>query len=146
MTRAAFVVWILGAALALYDASGHSRSMPRDLAEAIVEAAQARPVAGDAKTTAALLAVLAFRESSFRNDVTGDGGASCGAYQTPCAITPLRDWKAQTRIALDILERSFAACPEYPLAIYASGSCTSAAGRRISTARIAEAKALAVRP
>ena len=130
--------WILTIAILMHDTHGYSRNMPPAMAQAIADVAPDR-------ATAALLVVFAFRESSYRSDVKGDGGASCGAWQTPCARTP-KDVKGQAVLALAIMRASMLACPEYPLAPYASGSCSSAAGRRISTARIAEAKALAVTP
>ncbi len=126
--------WILTIALLMHDSHGYSRSMSPAMAQAIADVAPDR-------ATAALLVVFAFRESSYRADVKGDGGASCGAWQTPCARTP-KDVRGQAVLALAIMRASMLACPDYPLSVYASGSCTSAAGRRISTARIAEAKRL----
>ena len=141
-----FVRWILAIAVLVVDAHGYSRSMPNPLALAVSRATQDRH-------EAALLVVFAFRESSYRSDVRGDGGASCGAWQTPCSRTDLCTGSSaqscfdkQAALALSIMHQSMVACPEYPLAVYASGSCSSPAGRRISTARIAEAKALALHP
>lgn len=131
--------WVLRIALLVHDAHGFTRAMPPAMASAIVD------VAADS-VEAATLVVLAFRESSYRTDVRGDAGQSCGAWQTPCSSTPLGDVRAQAKIAVAILRRSAALCPSHPLAIYASGSCTNPAGRRISDARIAEASALAVAP
>lgn len=130
--------WILAIALLMHDSHGYSRNMPPAMAQAIADVAPDR-------ATAALMVVFAFRESSYRADVKGDGGASCGAWQTPCARTP-KDVRGQAVLALAIMHASMAACPDYPLAVYASGSCTSQAGRRISTARIAEAKRLEATP
>lgn len=139
--------WLLLIAMRITDAHGFAGKPPAALVDAIATLSEAHPVAGDARTTAALLMVLAFRESSYRLDVMGDGGRAYGAFQIhqcapyTCAAL-LRDARKQVDVALRILARSFAACPEYPLAIYSSGSCTNAAGRRISTARIAEARSL----
>jgi hypothetical protein len=126
--------WILTIAILMHDTHGYSRAMPSAMAQAIADVAPDR-------ATAALMVVFAFRESSYRADVKGDGGASGGAWQTPCARTP-RDVRGQAVLALAIMRASMLACPEFPLAVYASGSCASQAGRRISTARIAEAKRL----
>ena len=152
-----FIRWILAIAVLVVDAHGYSRAMPNPLAVAVTRAI--RPAGDSEQLTptqrheAALLVVFAFRESSYRSDVRGDGGASCGAWQTPCARTelcghtsPQSCFDAQAALALAIMRASMLACPEYPLAVYASGRCDSAAGRRISTARIAEAKRLALIP
>ena len=151
-----FVRWILAIAVLVVDAHGYSRAMPNPLAQAVEHA-----VAGSDPATshheAALLVVFAFRESSYRSDVRGDGGASCGAWQTPCsrtklctAASPQSCFDAQAELALSIMHASFVACPEFPLAVYAGGTaagpCSSPAARRISTARIAEAKKLALMP
>ena len=130
--------WILTIALLMHDSHGYTRAMPPAMAEAIAA------VAPD-KATAALMVVFAFRESSYRSDVKGDGGASCGAWQTPCARTP-KDVKGQAVLALAIMRRSWMLNPEHPMAAYCSGNPNSLAGIRISDARIAEAKALAVMP
>ena len=136
------ITWVLTIALLVTDSHGFSRAMPAKLAQAILNATKDR-------AEQAVMVVFAFHEGSYRTDVRGDSGASCGTFQSRCAVTPLCTasspqacFDTQARIALDTMHRSFAACPEYPLAVYASGSCTSAAGRRISTARIAEARRL----
>lgn len=136
MSASTYLTWILKIALLVHDAHGFTRAMPPAMAAAIADATTDRD-------EAAVLVVLAFRESSYRADVRGDGGRSCGAWQTPCAVTPLGDARKQAVLALGIYRRSAALCPAHPLAIYASGSCGSIAGRRISDARIAEASALA---
>ena len=149
------VQWILAIALLVHDGHGYSRAMPRLLGDAIAAVAPDRD-------TAALLVVFAFRESSYRADVKGDYYAdadgvvrphSCGAWQTPCSRTPLcvassgaKCFQAQAALAWSIMQASMVACPDYPLAVYASGNCTSLAGRRISTSRIAEARTLAMEP
>jgi hypothetical protein len=73
---------------------------------------------------AATLDVLAAHESAYRTGVTGDGGKSCGAYQTPCARTPA-DGLGQTRLALSILKDANDRCPGHPIWLYASGHCAS---------------------
>jgi hypothetical protein len=70
------------------------------------------------------LDVLAARESGYRLTVIGDGGKSCGAYQTPCARTP-SDALGQTRLALAILRTAIGRCAEHPVWMYASGHCSS---------------------
>ena len=71
---------------------------------------------------AAWLFVLGAHESGYHTGVTGDGGKSCGAYQTPCAVTP-SDGLGQSRLAIKILRQAMAACPEHVLWAYASGRC-----------------------
>ena len=145
MTPADYLAWILKIALLVHDSHGFTRPMPSSMASAIAD------VTTDT-TEAAVLVVLAFRESSYRDTAKGDYWAdpdgvvrahSCGAWQTPCLVTPIGDVKKQAAIAIGIYRRSATLCPSHPLAIYASGSCSSLAGRRISNARIAEASALA---
>lgn len=142
MTPPDLAAWLLVAASQLLDRSGHAGRPPQAVVDAIAAGATADPVAGDQVHTAALLLVIAFRESSYRADVRGDSGKSCGLYQTPCARTTLRDPAQQTRLALQILRQSFTACPDFPLAVYASGSCANPAGRRISTERLADVRSL----
>lgn len=71
---------------------------------------------------AVMLDVIAAHESGYRTNAKGDGGKSCGAYQTPCVRTP-PDGLGQTRLALQILKVSNDACPGHPLWMYASGHC-----------------------
>jgi hypothetical protein len=68
--------------------------------------------------------VLAAHESGYRTSAKGDGGKSCGAYQTPCSRTP-PDAAGQTRLALSILKDANDRCPGHPLWLYASGHCAS---------------------
>lgn len=142
MTSAELALWLTLAAREVKDAHGFAGRPAPAIVDAIATESIADPVAGDAQHTAALLLVVAFRESSYRADVRGDGGRSCGLYQSACATTPLRDPRAQTRIAIATIRRSMLACPDYPLAVYASGTCTNVAGRRISIERIALANQL----
>ena len=146
MTRANLLAWILSASSAFADGHGHAfPRAPLALAAGIVDAAladasSAAPLFPDARTTAALLLKIASRESGYRTEVVGDGGKSCGAFQTPCASTPLRDPVRQPVLAIAILRRSFALCPEAPLAPYASGRCDSPRGRAISADRLADVR------
>jgi hypothetical protein len=142
MTPQALTLWLSTAAAELKDGHGFAGRPAPAVVQAIADAAVADPLMGDEQHTAAILLVFAFRESSYRADVRGDSGKSCGLFQSPCASTPLRDPKAQATIALRIMRRSMTACPDFPFAVYASGSCASAAGRRISSERIADAKRL----
>jgi hypothetical protein len=146
MTPAELALWLTTAAHEVKDSHGFAGRPSSAVVEAIAAESIASPIGGNAQATAALVLVFAFRESSYRTDVRGDGGRSCGLLQTPCAITPLRDARAQVRIGIELLKRSALASPDglHPWATYASGSPTNAAGIRISDARAAEAKALLV--
>ena len=136
--------WILTIALLVHDAHGFTKRMPLAMAQAIDAAAAANPIGGDVKYTAALLTVFAFRESSYRTEVVGDGGKSAGAWQTPAGSTS-HDVAKQAVYALALMHASAAACPDAPLATYAGG-CGNAQARRISSARMALAHELAVAP
>jgi hypothetical protein len=82
-----------------------------DTAEEIATAAEESPLPGDnGRYTAAVLTVMAFRESSFRRDVVGDDGASRGLFQ----ISTI--WgEPSARLALKLLHKSFNVCREKPL-------------------------------
>jgi hypothetical protein len=142
LTPQALALWLSTASAELKDGHGYAGRPAPAVVQAIADESIADPLMGDPISTAAVLLVFAFRESSYRADVRGDSGKSCGLFQSPCASTPLRDPKAQATIALAIMRRSMVACPDFPFAVYASGSCSSVAGRRISSERIADAKRL----
>lgn len=137
-------LWLTTASAEVKDGRGFAGRPHSTVVQAIASESIADPIGGDALGTAAIVLVFAFRESSYRTDVRGDGGRSCGLGQTPCAITPLRDAPAQVRIMIRLLRQSAVASPDglHPWATYASGSPTNAAGIRISDARSAEARAL----
>lgn len=134
------ILWLTTASAEVKDSHGFAGRPHPSIVAAIATESIADPVLGDPQRTAALLLVIAFRESSYRADVVGDGGRSCGLYQSSCASTKLRDPVGQTRIALANVRRSIAACPDAILAVYASGSCGNVAGRRISVSRVAESQ------
>lgn len=91
--------------------------------------------------TAALVVAIAFRESSFRNDARSATDDGCmmqlhgrhGLAAEECV-----------RIAMTLLRASMAACPGYPLAVYAEGprGCSSGRAQRISRDRMAIAARL----
>jgi hypothetical protein len=72
---------------------------------------------------ASWLYVLGAYESGYRLSAVGDGGQSCGAWQTPCARTRGLDGLGQARVAVAILKQAIASCPDHPLWAYASGRC-----------------------
>ena len=93
--------------------------------------------------TAALVVAIAFRESSFRNDVTSKTHDSC-MMQINRRPDLAEDPAACVRVAMTMLRESMRMCRE-PLAFYAEGprGCTSERAARISRDRMAIAKRLA---
>jgi hypothetical protein len=90
---------------------------------------------------AAVLVVMAWEEARLIPDAIGDGGKARCAYQLWGApLSVLRDLRQCTEIAYARLMASWAACPESPIAMYASGSCKR--GTRLSARRMAKAFAL----
>jgi hypothetical protein len=60
----------------------------------------------DAPLEAAVMAVYAYRESSLRPAVTGDGGRSCGMLQMRCELVRGLDLTGQARLWLSLVHRS----------------------------------------
>ena len=118
----------------------HSLAPGRDV-EAL---AWAVAVNATSKTEAAIITAVAFRESSLRNDVVGDGGHSVCAmqiYDGPEAL--LEDPIACVARGAAMLRASRRVDPENPLAFYARGPrWRSEEARRISRDRMALAKRL----
>jgi hypothetical protein len=122
-------------------------------AQEIADAAEADPIKGDARMTAATLTVYAWHESRFDANPCDrdprwdcDGGASLGKWQT------WRGWGDPTaETALRVMHKSFEICAKYPfadrLSWYAAGSKGGCEARReLSRSRMLAAKALAARP
>lgn len=155
-SRAALLKWCLDASVAFTDDAGHHfAKAPIAVCDGIIDAAIAdaatpTPLLPDAVDVVALLLKIASRESGYHDDAQGDyfvdadgvrRAHSCGLFQSLCTWpTPLRDPTKQAAIALKILHLSFAGCPDAPLAIYASGRCSSSSGRRISRTRLADTR------
>jgi hypothetical protein len=113
------------------------------VAGAIAEAVTAEnsPIFASLEIDEAVLLVIAREESRFRRDAVGDGGKSLGVFELKgTSRHDAFDLRAAARIAYARLRESAAACPDAPLAVYASGSCTNRTGRRISAQRMAEAR------
>jgi hypothetical protein len=91
-----------------------------ETAQAIATVADARPLPGsDARQTAAVLVVMAFRESAFQLDAVGDGGAARGLWQVHAGTLghPVAtDAEAQAWDALGLLDTSWRICSKHPLA------------------------------
>lgn len=96
------------------------------------------------------LAAIAFRESTFVTSAVGDHGESFCAFQLhmPGGVRTREGWSGEdlaadatkcVTVALRHLRRSFIHCQNLPaherLAAYATGTCLSARGRRISADR-----------
>jgi hypothetical protein len=105
------------------DGHGHAIPRPTGAALTISNACEGDVVLGATpKVCAAHLDVLASHESAYHTGVTGDGGKSCGAWQTPCSRTP-PDGQGQARLALRLLKQANDHCEGHPLWLYASGRC-----------------------
>lgn len=100
------------------------------------------------------LVAIAWRESSFRAAAVGDAGASFCWAQIHMGATRTREgWTGAdlaadparcALVALRVLRSSLASCAALPeddrIAAYASGSCRSPRGRRVSRDRAAVAR------
>jgi hypothetical protein len=95
----------------------------------------------DSVDEAALLLVVAWHEGRFRLYVRGDGGQSVCTMQVQGDAGAYYDLRRCVETGMRKLRRSAEACPDHPLAVYASGRCDWAWG--ISDARVREASALA---
>ena len=93
--------------------------------------------------TAALITAMAFRESSFRNDAKSKTNDHC-MLQVHARPDLADDLEKCVRTAISMLRESFAACPDYPIAFYASGpgACSNVRAQRISRDRLALARSL----
>jgi hypothetical protein len=88
---------------------------------------------------AAVLVDTAWRESAFRASVVSRDGRDLCAYQLRDAPRiVLSDLVECTERAIAKLRSSAEACPEAPLAAYATGTCSDPRGRRLSGWRMRE--------
>lgn len=136
MITAALVVKM---SLLVTDAAGHhpTKGIPNEGAEAI---ASACTTTGAGAVCAAVLVVQAFRESGYRLAAVGDGGLAHGPFQVHGGAP--KTWAEAVAQFVPLLQKSATTCKE-PLAMIASGSCTNAAGIRISRERMALARKIA---
>lgn len=134
--------WTLAASALVTDHAGHPMKPISSIgAQAIADACLATPLfeADDGRHCAALLVVMAARESGYQLGAVGDGGRAKGPWQVHSGTAP-KTWLEAAENYIPLVKRSMKACPEHPLAVIASGTCTNKAGRAISTSRIVEAK------
>ncbi len=94
--------------------------------------------------TAALVVAIAFRESSFRNEVKSKTNDHC-MMQVNRRPDLAEDPAKCVRVAMTMLRESMRMCPDHPIAFYASGpgACSNERAKRISNDRMAIAKRLA---
>jgi hypothetical protein len=103
-----------------------------DVASAIADGSKKNPLLGDAIHTAALMVVMTWHESRFRENQVGDSGASIGVAQvasfwtkTVCKDDDLADLSQNIDCSLKLLHISFEICRSHPiedrLAWYAAG-------------------------
>lgn len=91
----------------------------------------------DNRKDAAKLLIVAWRESRFNKGAIGDGGLALGAWQShsaPRAV--LWNLPLAAKFALDHLRYGETICPQWPLAVYASGNCKK--GHKVSDERMKE--------
>lgn len=135
--------YVLSVSVTVQDPNGHRFSPISDQgAQAIADGCIANPLFQndtDGRHCAVLLTVMSARESGYRLDAVGDGGLARGPFQQHMTAPP-KTWREAVDQYIPIVKRSMKACPEHPLAVIASGTCTNKAGRAISASRIAEAK------
>lgn len=96
------------------------------------------------RRTAALVVAIAFRESSFHNDVKSGTDDHCLMQVNRRPDLAGDDPRPCLRVALRMLRESMRMCPQYPIAFYASGprACGNARAQRISRDRMALAARL----
>ena len=114
-----YILSVLLALPAWKDGHGYPIRRPEAAARVIAEVTAD---SDEALRDAVTLDYLAAHESGYRTSAIGDGGKSCGPFQTPCDITPHTPLE-QTRLALRILKQAETVCPAHPLWAYASGRC-----------------------
>lgn len=144
----ALEAWVLLAMAYLAPGRDH-----RELGAAIAEVVDAeRPLFerdADRLKTASLVVAIAFRESTFRQDVTSKTDDWC-ALQVHRRPELALDARECIRVGLTMLRESMRVCPAHPVAFYSSGpiGCTDARAQRISRDRMWLASKLAreVRP
>jgi|GEM_PF-1427056 len=152
------LAWVLAASATLAPQRSHER-----LATAIASRVEAEAPLfkgdDDRKKTSALLVAMAFRESSLRPDAVGDHVA--GKPTSFCAFQVHLPWGKKTAegwsgpdlvedpekcvsAALSLVRMSMRACPDHPIAVYASGplGCANSRAQRISRDRLAIAQRL----
>lgn len=124
------------------------RETYEETAQGIAEAAAQSPALGGQYRTAAVLTVMALRESSFLQTASGDNNRSLGLFQMQAATVgqPAFLWMSgptqQSLAAIALLEQSFRICRARPLAEriswYAVGGnhCSSSVGARLSRHRM----------
>ena len=132
--------WVLAAMLLL--APGRDHHVLADAIDRVV-AAEAPLFRDDAdkRKTSALLVAVAFRESSFRNDISSKTDDHC-AFQVHERPDLKKNAEDCTRVAIAMLRESFKKCPEFPIAWYAAGpkGCADARAQRISSDRMTLAR------
>lgn len=140
--------FILGAMRLLAPGADHL-IVAREIAAVVLDEAPLFKDDADHLKTAALVVAVAFRESSFRTNVRSAQDDHClmqihGRTDVDASV------ETCIRVGIWMLRDSMRACPEHPIAVYASGpsGCTNARAQRISRDRMALAARLVreVRP
>ena len=100
----------------------------------------------DKRKTAGLIVAVAFRESSFRNDVASGTNDHC-LMQVHDRPELASDVVECVRVGIRMLRESMHVCASSPLAFYAEGprGCSSERAQRISRDRLSLAQRLVAR-
>ena len=88
---------------------------------------------------AAILLLMAWRESRFKRKAIGDKGKALGPWQLHRVPTEvLTNLPLATHITIIRLRDSETLCPAHPLAVFAKGNCQNKDGITISDSRMKE--------
>jgi hypothetical protein len=125
--------------------SPDARAIAEAAAQAVLDDAEHAPALGSHAEDLAAMAEWARLESGLQRaprpqSWDARAGISCGPWQEPCPFVARADLRGQARYWLELLHRGAVICPESPGAPL-SGGCHGA-GRRLSNARLARARAL----
>jgi len=136
------LAFVLAAMLSLAPKRDHAE-LASAIATAVDESAPLFRDDDDRRRTSALLVAMAFRESTFRNDVVSKTRDYC-AFQINRRPDLAKDPLACARVALVMVRESMRVCPAHPIAFYAEGpgACTSERAQKISRDRMAIAARL----
>lgn len=91
------------------DGRGADIPRPRGFENVVAEVVADHPELPDPRVLASAFDVVAAHESAYDSAAVGDSGRSCGAWQTPCAETPMpAGWREEfdhAAAVADVVER-----------------------------------------
>lgn len=139
-----FITWIIASS---FIVSGNKSIVSEDFAEAVAQEVIETPLTKDPRLDALVFIETAWRETEYDMTKIGDHGLAQCALQVHVHGKSLDGWTPKevrenahkcVHTAMHIMKYSFRICHHYPLAPYASGTCTNKAGIRISNFRMME--------